>query len=100
VPALRSVKAKASKKAFTVRWKKLSKKLRKKAGNIELQYSTDSQFSPESTVTKTLGKGKSSVKVKKLTKGSVYYVRVRSVRGSGDSKYVSGWSKTKKIRIK
>lgn len=100
VPALRSVKAKASKKAFTIKWKKLSKKLRKKADSIELQYSTDSTFSPESTVTKTVGKSKASVKIKKLTKGSVYYVRVRSVRGSGDSKYVSGWSKTKKVKVK
>jgi|GEM_PF-6949280 hypothetical protein len=100
VPALRKVKAKASKKAFTVSWKKLSKKLRKKAGNIELQYSTDSQFSPESTVTKTLGKSKKSLKVKKLTKGTTYYVRVRSVKESGGSKYVSGWSKIKKVKVK
>jgi hypothetical protein len=100
VPALRKVKAKASKKAFTVSWKKLSKKLRKKASNIELQYSTDSQFSTGTTVTKTLGKSKKSLKVKKLTKGTTYYVRVRSVKESGGSKYVSGWSKTKKIKIK
>jgi len=100
VPALRKVKAKASKKAFTVSWKKLSKKLRKKASNIELQYSTDSQFSTGTTVTKTLGKSKKSLKVKKLTKGTTYYVRVRSVKESGGSKYVSGWSKIKKVKVK
>ena len=51
-------------------------------------------------MTKTLGKSKKSLKVKKLTKGTTYYVRVRSVKESGGSKYVSGWSKIKKVKVK
>ena len=45
-------------------------------------------------------KSKKSLKVKKLKKGSVYYVRVRDIKIVDGKKHVSGWSKVKKVKIK
>ena len=100
IPKAKSVKAKAGKNSFTVKWKRLSKKKLKKFGKIEVQYCTDGQFTMGNTVTKELGKKKTSYKVKGLEKGSVYYVRVRNINYSYDTKYVSAWSGVKCVKVK
>ena len=100
VPAAKSVKAKAAKKAFTVKWKKLSKKQRKAFSKIEVQYSTDPSFSGGATSVRALSNTKKSLKIKGLAKGSVYYVRVRNIGYSGGSKIVSGWSAVKRAKVK
>lgn len=100
IPAAKSVKAKAAKKSFTVKWKKLSKKQRKAFSKVEVQYSTDPSFSSGATSVRTLSNTKKSLKIKRLAKGSVYYVRVRNIGYSGGSKIVSGWSAVKRAKVK
>lgn len=100
IPNAKSVKAKAGKKSFTVKWKKLSKKQRRKFNKIEIQYCSDGSFNRATTVVKEVGKNRKSVKIKGLVKGSVYYVRVRNIKYSYDMKYVSNWSKVKTVKVK
>lgn len=97
VPALRGVKAKAARKGFTVRWKRLAKKQRGSVGVIQVQYGTDSSFSAAST--RNVSAGKSSLRVKRLSKGSVYYVRTRTVQ-KGNANNVSAWSGVKRVKVK
>lgn len=98
VPVLRGVKVKAAKKAFTVKWKKLSNKQRKAVGRITVQYSKDPSFRHDPK-TVYVSSGKASCKVKKLRKGDVYYVRTRTVLKS-DPKCVSAWSAAKRVKVK
>lgn len=100
VPSAKSVKAKAAKKSFTVKWKKLKKKQLKSFTNVEIQYCSDGAFNRSTTAVRVVGKGKKSVKVKGLAKGSVYYVRVRNIRNAGGTKYVSAWSGVKRVKVK
>ena len=93
---------KAAKKSMTVKWKKLSKKQLKKAGNvkIEIQYSPNKKFPMEETKSQYVSKTKTSAKIKSLKSKKTYYVRVRTVRTIKGVKHVSKWSKTKKIKVK
>jgi len=100
IPKAKCVQTKAGKKSFTVKWKKLSKKNLKKFNKVEIQYCTDGQFTMGNTVTKERSKWKKSLKIKGLKKGSVYYVRVRNIKYSYDTKYVSNWSKVKTVKVK
>ena len=102
LPTPKIAKPKASKKGMTAKWKKLSKKQLKKAGSIkiEVQYSPDSSFPMDRTLSKYAGRKKSSVKVKGLAPKSTYYARVRTCRETGGVKHVSNWSKVKKVKIK
>ena len=69
-PAISSLKAAASKKAFKLTWKS------GKADKYEVQYSLDSKFK-KGVVTKKLSA--KSLTAKKLKSGKKYYVRVRSI---------------------
>lgn len=69
-PAISSLKAVPSKKAFKVTWKS------GKADSYEVQYSLDSKFK-KGVVTKKLSA--KSLTAKKLKSGKKYYVRVRSI---------------------
>ncbi len=94
------VKAKAKKNKVTVSWKKIKKNKKGKAllkqiSGIQVQYSTDLGFSEGNTVTKSLSKKKSSVKLK-LQKKTIYYIRMRYV-GSGG---YSNWSGVKVVKTK
>ena len=100
IPSAKSVKAKAAKKSFTVKWKKLKKKQLKSFTNVEIQYCSDGAFNRSTTAVRVVGKGKKSVKVKGLAKGSVYYVRVRNIRNADGTKYVSAWSGVKRVKVK
>lgn len=102
LPVPKLSKPKAAKKSMTVKWKKLSKKQLKKAGNIkiEVQYSLDGRFPMEQTKSKPVSRKKSSVKIKSLARKKVYYVRVRTYKESGGVKKVSAWAKPKKVKIK
>ena len=94
------MKVKSAKKSFTVKWKKAKKKKLKKFDKVEIQYSQDPQFSRTATNTRVVKKSKTSFKVKKLAKKSVYYVRVRDIKYVGGQKHVSGWSVVKKAKVK
>jgi hypothetical protein len=94
------MKSKAAKRSLTVNWKKPSKKKLKKYNKVEIQYSTSPEFTVDSTKVKEVSKNKKSCKIKKLTSGTTYYVRTRNIKYAYDTKYVSKWSKVKKVRVK
>lgn len=85
---------KGGKKSFTVKWKKLSKAKLKKIKGYQIQYSRNKNFKNAKTV--YVKKGKTSRKIRKLTSGKRYYVRVRTVNG----KKHGAWSKYKKVTVK
>lgn len=83
-----------SSKSFTVKWKKDSK-----VTGYQIQYSTSSKFTKP--VTKTIGKNTTvSFKVKNLLKKKRYYVRIRSYKMVGKTKYYSAWSSSKSVVTK
>ena len=91
-PAIKSLTNSASKK-MTVKWGKNSK-----ASGYIVQYGLKSSFKGAKTV--TLSKATLISKtIAKLTKGKVYYVRVRAFKKVGSKKYYSAWSAAKKVKI-
>ncbi|MDD6043381.1 MAG: leucine-rich repeat protein [Eubacteriaceae bacterium] len=82
----------ASSKGFTAKW---SKKTTQVTG-YQIQYSTSSKFTNPKTVTIT----KNSTTYKKITKLTAkkrYYVRVRTYKTVGSTKYYSSWSSYKSV---
>ena len=84
-----SLKNSSSKKMAVV-WSKNSK-----ATGYQVQYSTSSSFSSYSTKSTTGTK----LTISGLTKGKTYYVRVRCYKTVSGTKYWSGWSAAKKVKI-
>ena len=91
-PATPTATNSASRK-MTVKWAKNAK-----ANGYQVQYSLKSNFSG--------AKGKSvsknsivSTVIGSLTKGKIYYVRVRSYKKVSGKTYYSAWSATRKIKI-
>ncbi len=83
---------------MTVTWKKIKKnkagkKLLKQIKYIQVQYSTDPTFMTN-VVSKKVGKGKTSTKLK-LQRKSVYYIRMRYVAKDGG---FSNWSNKKRVQ--
>ena len=64
----------------------------------QIAYSTSGKFTKAAT--KTAGSKATSKTIGKLTKGKTYYVRVRSYKTVGGTKYYSGWSAVKKVKVK
>ena len=91
--ALSSVSSPSAGK-MTVKWKKNAV-----GTGYQIQYSTSSKFtSPKavtiaknSTLTRTIGN---------LVKGKKYYVRIRTYKTVGSTKFYSGWSAAKAVTIK
>ena len=91
--ALSSVSSPSAGK-MTVKWKKNAV-----GTGYQIQYSTSSKFtSPKavtiannSTLTRTIGN---------LAKGKKYYVRIRTYKTVGSTKFYSGWSAAKAVTIK
>ncbi len=85
----------AGKKKFTVKWKKQTSQ----TTGYQIQYSTSSKFKSAKTVTvsknKTTSKSISKLKAKKK-----YYVRIRTYKTVGKTKYYSSWSKAKTVTTK
>ncbi len=96
VPGIKKVTKNA--KSITVELKALKKKQLKKVTGYEIQYSTKSDFSDAKTV--KVNKAKTTKKtIKKLKKGTTYFVRVRYFK-KGAAKPYSNWSKIKKVKTK
>lgn len=93
-------KAAGASKAFTVKWKKLSKARRKKVSRLQIQYSTSPDFASGSTRSVYAGNTASSKKVGGLRSKRYYYVRIRSYRKAGGVKHYSKWSVVKRVRTK
>lgn len=85
----------AKSKGFTSKWKKQSIQVT----GYQIQYSTSSKFTSPKTSTissyKTTSKTISKLKGKKK-----YYVRVRTYKTVGKTKYYSSWSKAKSVTTK
>ena len=91
-PNLKSVKNN-KKKTIAIIWKKVDD-----IKGYEVQYALNKKFT-KSKKSKALTK--TSLTVKKLKKGKIYYVRVRgyNISSNGDKVY-SNWSKVKMVKIK
>ena len=90
--ALVSVSNSASKK-MTVKWKKNTV-----GSGYQIQYSTSSKFTSAKTVTITKNSTVSKT-IGSLVKGKKYYVRIRTYKTVGSTKYYSGWSTAKYLTI-
>lgn len=91
-------KLQATKKGFTVTWKKQAAKGIK---GYQIQYSTDKKFAKDNTKEVLIKKVKTtSKKIKKLQSKKKYYVRIRTYRTSGDKTIYSKWSKIKSVKTK
>lgn len=92
--SLKSVKR--AKKAFKATWKKQGKQ----TTGYQIQYSTKKGFGSK-VKTVTVSKNKVTSKtIKSLKKNQKYYIRVRTYKKAGNSKFYSGWSKTKSVKTK
>ena len=91
-PAITSLKNTASKK-MTVKWGKNAK-----ATGYQIQYSLKANFAGAKTVTAAKAATVSKV-IGGLTKGKTYYVRIRTYKTVGKTKYYSLWSVAKKVKI-
>ena len=91
-PKLKKLKSPAKKK-ITVRWKKV-----KKAKGYQIQYSTDPTFTTFKM--KKAGSGAVSKTLKKLSRKTVYYVRIRSYAKANGETYYSEWSAVRHIKVK
>ena len=91
-PAISYIKSNAAGK-FSVKWGKNTK-----ASGFEIQYSLKSNMSAATRVTKM--KGTSCGKtISGLKKGRTYYVRVRSFKLIGKTRYYSLWSPKKTVKV-
>ncbi len=85
----------AKSKGFTVKWKKLTTQ----TTGYQIQYSTSSKFKSAKTV--TVSKSKTTSKtISKLKGKKKYYVRIRTYKTVGKTKYYSAWSKAKSVIAK
>ena len=92
-PAIASVTNSAASK-MTVKWGKNAK-----ANGYQIQYSLSSSFaSGNKTVNITSASTVSEV-IGSLTKGKTYYVRIRTYKTVGSTKYWSEWSAKKSVKI-
>lgn len=87
---------KAGKKSLTAKWKKQTTQ----TTGYQLQYSTDKNFK-KNNKTVTVSKNKTtSKKISKLKSKKKYYVRIRTYKTVGKTKYYSSWSKSKSVTVK
>ena len=88
-------KVSGGKKSLTVKYSKKSKQVT----GYEVQYSTSKSF--KSAKTKTVkGYKTTTAKVTKLKAKKKYYVRVRTYKTVGKTKYYSAWSSVKSTKTK
>ena len=99
LPKVTVNKPKKASKAFTAKWKKLSKAKRNKITGIEIQYARDKKFTKSAKMVKAK-KTATSKKISKLAKKKQYWVRVRTYKTKNGVKTVSAWSTPKRIKTK
>lgn len=92
-PAAPKVTNSAARKV-TVKWTRNSK-----TNGYQVQYSLKKNFKGAKSVKAVKNRIVSKV-ISKLTKGKVYYVRVRAYKKVGGQTYYSAWSTVKKVRIR
>ena len=84
------------KKRFTAKWKKQPKQ----TTGYQLQYSTDDTFAEGVKRKWVRSADTAKLTVKKLQKGTVYFVRIRTYTKKGRRYYYSAWSKAKQVRTR
>ena len=89
-------KVTAGKKAFTASWKKQAAQ----TTGYQLQYSTDKNFKKNNKTVTVSNNKTTKTTVKKLTAKKKYYVRIRTYKTVGKTKYYSSWSKAKTVTTK
>jgi len=94
VPKAAISKLMKKKKAFTVKWKKVSV-----ATGYQIQYSTNKNFKSKKSVTVKSAKNVTKT-VKKLKGNKKYYVRIRAYKTYKDKNYYSAWSAVKSVKTK
>lgn len=85
----------ATSKGFNVKWKKQATQ----TTGYQIQYSTSSQFTNAKTITVTKNSTVSKA-VSKLKAKQKYYIRIRTYKSVGSTKYYSGWSSTRYVTTK
>lgn len=86
---------KGTKSSITVKWKKQSKQV----SGYQIQYTTDKKFK-KGVKTTTVSRYKTTSKtIKKLSSNKKYYVRIRTYKKVGRTKYYSGWSSAKSVNV-
>ena len=89
-------KLKKGKKQFKATWKKQ----KTQTTGYQIEYSTNKKFKSGNKKV-TIKKNKTtSTTVKKLKKNKKYYVRIRTYKTVKGTKYYSGWSKVKNVKVK
>jgi hypothetical protein len=87
---------KATKKGFTVKWKKQATQ----TNGYQIQYSTSSKFS-SGNKTVTISKNSTvSRNITKLSAKKKYYVRIRTYKKVDGKTYYSSWSSAKSVTTK
>ncbi len=92
-----------AKRAFTVKWKKLSRANLRQTTGYQVQWSTAKSMkgAKSKTVKATSAAGKKcTLKISKLKTGKRYYVQVRTFKKVGKTTYYSNWSKAKAVKTK
>lgn len=92
-----SLRLRASKTSITVRWRKPSSKNLKKISGYEIWYGKKKDFSDAKKI--TVSKSKTKAVLKKLKRKTLYYVRIRARKTSGNVVHVSKWT-AKKIKTR
>ena len=92
---VRIVSGKAKQNLINVTWKKQTKQ----TTGYQIQYGLKKNFKGAKSL-KIKSVKKTGTTIKKLKRGKVYYVRIRTFKSVGKKVYVSGWSKIKKVKVK
>lgn len=79
---------------LSLKWKK-----DKSVTGYELNISLNKKFK-KNTIKRTYKKSQTAVSVVGFASGKTYFIRTRSYAKVGKKKYYSGWSKTKRVKIK
>ena len=91
----------AARKAVTVKWvKKALKMSDSRITGYQIQLATNSKFTANKKLAEVKKYGTKSKKVTGLKGGKKYYVRIRTYKKIGSTKYYSPWSKAKKVTAK
>ena len=86
----------AAKKAFTVKWSKISKQ----ATGYQIMYATNSKFTKNKKTVTVKSYKTTSKKITGLKSKKTYYVKVRTYKTVNGVKYYSAWSKVKTVKTK
>lgn len=93
-------KLSSGRKSITVKWKKLSTKMKKsRITGYQIQYSASSKFN-NAKMKKVKGYKVTSKKLTRLKAKKKYYVRIRTYMTIDKKTYYSTWSKTKTVKTK